>query len=165
VIGKLGDPACCTQLRRLIDDPDPLMRLTVATSLYRCGERDSELWSRWIRRENDLAVFAFLAAIAGGGVTLTHGTLDHLEEQAKNTDTPAEVRAGAAWAVAQHSVARGTALARALLVDRDRGAAFALSSVVQRRGGPLSVLLAGVPGDPTTDQTADSIGLVHPPAR
>jgi len=162
VMGKLGDPACCALLRRLVNDPDPLMRLAVASSLYRCGERDGELWSSWIRREDDLAVFAFLSAIAGGGVTLTYGALDHLEAQAENADTPAEVRAGAAWAVAQHDIARGTALAQALLVDP--GAAFALSSVVRRRGGPLIWLVAGIPGDPETDQTANSVGLPRPPA-
>jgi len=161
VLGKLGDPASCALLRTLINAPDPLVRLTVAASLYRCGERDSELWSSWIRRENDLAVFTFLAAVAGGGVTLTRGTLDHLAEQAANADTAADARAGAAWAVAQHDAARGAAIARTLLADP--GVASALASVVRRRGGPLSALIADVPGDPAHDQTADSVGL--PPAR
>ena len=156
VLGKLGDPASCAQLRPLINAPDPLVRLTVAASLYRCGERNAELWSSWIRRENDLVVFAFLAAVAGG-VGLTHGTLDHLAEQAANADTPAEVRAGAAWAVAQHDVGRGEAIARTLLAEPD--VAPVLSSVVRRRGGPLTALIGDLPGDPALDQTADSVGL------
>lgn len=159
VMGQLGDPSCCAQLRRLIDEPDPLVRMTVASSLYRCGERDRELWSSWIRREHDLAVFAFLAAIAGG-VRLTPATLDHLEEQAVNANMPAEVRAGAVWAIAQHDVDGGIALARRLLVDP--GVAFALSSVVRRRGGPLALLIVTIRGDPETDQIADSVGLRHP---
>jgi len=161
VMGKLGEPVFTAQLRSLIHDPDPLLRLTVASSLYRCGDLDRELWSAWIRRENDLVVLAFLAAIAGG-VALTHGTLDHFEEQARNADTPAEARAGAAWAVAQHDPARGAALAARLLADS--GTAFALSSVVRRRGGPLATLIAGVPGDPAQDQIADSAGLPTPTA-
>jgi len=159
VMGQLGDLACCVQLRRLIDEPDPLVRMTVAASLYRCGERGGDLWSSWICRENDLAVFAFLAAIAGG-VQLTSAALDHLEEQAVNANTPAEVRAGAVWAIAQHDIDGGTALARRLLVDP--GVAFALSSVVRRRGGPLALLIVAIRGDPATDQIADSIGLRHP---
>lgn len=159
VMGQLGDPSCCAQLRRLIDEPDPLVRMTVASSLYRCGERDSELWSSWICRENDLAVFAFLAAIAGC-VNLPPATLDHLEAQAVNANTPAEVRAGAVWAIAQHDIDGGTALAKKLLVDP--GVAFALSSVVRRRGGPLAWLIIAIRGDPATDQIADSIGLRHP---
>lgn len=157
VLGKLGDPASCALLRPLINAPDPLLRLTVAASLYRCGERNAELWSSWIRRENELAVFAFLAAVAGGGVTLTRGTLDHFAEQAANPDTAAEARAGAAWAVAQHDAARGTAIASTLLADPD--VASALASVVRRRGGPLTALITDVPGDPTQDQIADSVGL------
>jgi len=159
VLGKLADPACCAQLHPLVDEPDPLLRLIVAASLYRCGERDTELWSSWIRRENDIAVFAFLAAIAGSGIALTYGTLDHLEAQANNADSPVEVRAGAAWAVAQHDVTRGRALANTLLSDP--ATAFALSSIVRRRGGPLAVMVSDVPGDPAMDQTADSVGLVY----
>lgn len=102
-------------------------------------------------------VFAFLAAIAGGGIELTYGTLDHLEEQAKQADTPAEVRAGAAWAVAQHDAPRGTALARLLLGDPET--ATVLASIVRRRGGPLAALIADVHGDPAADQVADSVGL------
>jgi HEAT repeat protein len=162
VMGKLGDPACCALLRYLVYDPDPLMRLAVASALYRCDERDGQLWSAWIRRETDLAVSAFLSAIAGGGVTLTCGTLDHLAAQAEDAGMPVEVRAGAAWAVAQHDVARGTALAEVLLADPD--AAFALASVVRRRGGPLVSRVAGVPGDPEEDLTAESVGLPRPAA-
>ena len=161
VLGRLADPASRELLRPLVGDPDPLVRLTIATALFRCGERDRELWSSWIRRENDLVVFSFLAAIAGGpGVTLTHGTLDHFEEQAKNADTPPEARAGAAWAVAQHDAPRGTTLATQLIADP--ATATALSSVVRRRGGPLRALIADIPADPAADQTADSVGL--PPA-
>jgi len=161
---KLGVPTCCALLRHLSEKPDARVRLAVAPLLYRCNERDGELWSSWIRRENDPAVFALLLAIAGGGcVMLTDGALDHLAAQAGNADTPAQVRAGAAWAVAQHDVARGTALAKALLADP--GAAFALSSVVWRRGGPLVALVADIPGDPETDQTADHVGLPRPAAK
>ncbi len=162
VLGKLGDPRSCPQLRDLIADPDPLMRLTVAASLYRCGERDGELFSAWIRRENDLAVFAYLAAIAGSGVTLTYGTIDHLEAQAQNTDTPADVRAGAAGAAAQHDVARGTALATDLLAGADTS--LALASVVRRRGGPLAALVSSVSGEPGPDLVADNLGLSAPTA-
>jgi len=164
VLSKLGIPTCRALLRGLADKRDPRVRLAVAALLYRCDERDSELWSSWICREDDVAVSALLSAIAGGdGVTLTFGTLDHLEAQAGNADTPAQVRAGAAWAVAQHDVARGAALAKALLADPD--AAFALSSVVRRRGGPLIALVADIPGDPEMDQTADRVGLPRPAAR
>jgi hypothetical protein len=161
---RLGGPTCCALLRHLSEKPDALVRLAVAPLLYRCDERDGELWSSWIRRERDLAVFALLSAIAGGGcVMLTDGALDHLATQAGNADMPAQVRAGAAWAVAQQDVARGTAIAKTLLGDC--GTAFALSSVVRRRGGPLVVLVADIPGDPETDQTADSLGLPRPATR
>ena len=162
VMGKLGDPACCALLRYLVHDPDPQMRLAVASALYRCDERDGALWSSWIRREDDLAVAAFLAAIAGGGVTLTCGTLDHLAAQAEDAAMPIEVRVGAAWAVAQHDAAWGEGLADTLLADPD--AAFALASVVRRRGGPLVAKVAGVPGDPEEDLTAESVGLPRPAA-
>jgi HEAT repeat protein len=157
VLGKLGNPSSCGRLRELVGDPDPLMRLTVAASLYRCGERDSKLWSDWIRRENELAVFAFLAAIAGGGVTLTYGTIDHLEAQARETATHAEVRAGCAWAVAQQDAARGTALAKELVGDPE--VAHVLASIVARRGGPLAGVVAGLPADPSLDRIADNVGL------
>jgi HEAT repeat protein len=160
VLGKLGDPSSQRTLREWAGDPDPMMRLTVAASLYRCDERDPKVWSDWIRRENDLAVFAFLAAIAGApGVTLTYGTLDHLEAQARETSTPLEVRAGATWAVAQHDAARGTALAQALLAEGGASPAV-LASIVRRRGGALVALCADIEGaDPAADKIADNLGL------
>ncbi|HEX2687897.1 MAG TPA: hypothetical protein VHN14_14820 [Kofleriaceae bacterium] len=162
-MGKLGDPAYCPPLRLLIDDSDPTVRLAVASALYRCGERDGKLWSSWICREEDPSVCALLSAVAGGGVTPTPDALDHLEVQADRATAPAEVRAGAVWAVAQHDVVRGTALAKRLLADP--GAAFALSSVVRRRGGPLARLIIAIRGDPEMDQRANSIGLRHPTKR
>lgn len=41
-------------------------------------------------------------------------------------------------------------------------AAFALASVVRRRGGPLVARVAGIPGDPEEDLTAESVGLPRP---
>jgi HEAT repeat protein len=160
VLGKLGNPASQGKLRELIGDPDPLMRLTVAASLYRCGERDSNLWSDWIRRESDLAVYAFLAAIAGGGVTLTYGTIDGLEAQAREAATPAVVRAGCVWAVAQQDAERGTALAKDLIDEHELS--LSLASIVARRGGPLARLVAGIPADASQDQIADNLGLPRP---
>ncbi len=161
VLSKLGLPTCRALLRGLADKSDPRVRLAVASLLYRCDERDSELWSSWIRREDDLAVSALLSAIVGGScVMLTDEALDHLEAQAGNVDTPAQVRAGAAWAVTQQDVERGTAIAKTLLGDSDT--AFALSSVVRRRGGPLVALVADIPGDPEMDQTAGRAGLPRP---
>ena len=160
VLGKLGNPSSCARMRELVGDPDPLMRLTVAASLYRCGERDSKLWSDWIRRESELAVFAFLAAIAGAGVTLTYGTLDHLEAQAREPATYAEVRANCVWAVAQQDVARGTALAKDLIDEHELS--LALASIVARRGGPLARLVSGIPADPAQDVVADNLGFARP---
>lgn len=157
VLGKLGNPSSCAQLRELVEDPDAMMRMAAAMALYRCGERDPVLWSEWISREGSMAVFAFLAAIAGGGVQVNRGALDNLDASAAYDGTPAEVRAGCAWAVAQHDPTRGAELAALLLADPE--AATALASVVRRRGGPLTGLVADHPGDPAADRTADSVGL------
>jgi hypothetical protein len=159
VMGELGEPSRQARLRLLVDDPDPAMRLTVAAALYLCGERDGELWSAWISREQDLAVFAVLCAVAGS-VPLTQGALDHLVTRAEDAGTSAEVRGGAVWAVAQHDRERGVALARQLLVHP--GAAFVLSSMVRRRGGPLALWIIAVRGDPATDHIADQVCLRHP---
>ena len=160
VLGKLGDPSSRGKMRELVGDPDPLMRLTVAASLYRCGERDSTLWSDWIRRESELAVYAFLAAIAGGGVTLTYGTIDGIEAQAREPATHAEVRANCIWAVAQQDAARGVALAQDLIDEHELS--LALASIVARRGGPLVRLVSGIPADPSQDRIADNLGLPRP---
>jgi hypothetical protein len=133
------------------------MRMTVAASLYRCGERDAALWSEWISREGSMPVFAFLAAIAGGVPSLHRGALDNLDASAAYDGTPAEVRAGCAWAVAQHDPARGAALAAVLLEGEETAAA--LRAVVRRRGGALAGTIGDGPGDPASDRTADSVGL------
>ena len=159
VLARIGDPSARPALRNLVEDPDPMVRMMVAAALYRAGERDPRLWSAWIQREGSMAVFAFLAAVAGG-VDVDRGALDNLDAQAAYDGTPAEVRAGCAWAVAAHDAARGAALARALLADAEAGAA--LAAVVRRRGGPLAEVIGAAAGDPARDRTADSLGL--PPA-
>lgn len=160
VLGKLGDPASRNQLRGLVEDPDALMRLTVASSLFRCGERDPVLWSEWIGREGSMAVFAFLAAIAGALPEVRRGALDNLDASAAYDGTPAEVRAGCVWALAQHDPVRGAELAAVLLAEPE--AASALASVVRRRGGALTGLIGDRPGDAALDRTADSVGLPPP---
>jgi HEAT repeat protein len=160
VLGKLGDPSSLPQLRGLVTDPDAMMRMMAAVALFRCGERDPVLWSEWIEREGNNAVFAYLAAIAGALPELRRGALDNLDASAVYDGGPAELRAGCAWAVARHDPARGAELAALLLADP--AAAPALASVVRRRGGSLTALIGDRPGDPAQDRTADSVGLPPP---
>lgn len=44
VMGKLAEPAFVPLLRPLVGERDPLLRLSVAVALYRCGDRDVGLW-------------------------------------------------------------------------------------------------------------------------
>jgi HEAT repeat protein len=163
VLGRLGTPACRARLRPLVIDPDPAMRRAVAAALHRCGERDGELWSAWLGRELDAAVLAVLAGVAGTGVDLIGGAIDRLAALAADAGGPAELRAGAAWAVAHHDLDRGARLADRLLASPEPAAA--LAAVVRRRGGPLAALVADHPGAPDPDAVADALGLPAAAAR
>ena len=86
------------------------------------------------------------------GVPVGPRAITSLGTQAAYLGTPAELRAGCTWAVAEHDLARGGWLAGTLLADEE--AAFWLASIVARRGGRLRPVVAGLPARPELDRVA-----------
>jgi len=154
-LARAGDPLSVGALRALADDPAIEIRMLVQIALARLHDRDVELVARRLAREPDLGIFAVLAARAGT-LSIDARALANLAAQAAYAATPGELRAACTWAVAAHDPALGARLAGALLVDDE--AAFWLASIVGRRGGPLTRLVAGLRADPALDRVASLVG-------
>jgi hypothetical protein len=144
-------------LRAIVGDPDPDVRLLAQIALARRGDVDPVGLAARLRREPDLAVFAILVARAGDHPP-TPAMIGPLAEQLRQLETPAELRAGCAWALTPHAPARAAFFAGALLAEPET--AFWLASIVARRGGPLAPLVAGLPADRAADRVA---ALLVPP--
>jgi len=153
VLARVGSVDAVARLRTLIDDPEPMVRVSAAVGLYKAGDRDGAFWSGWLTHEGNILVFAFLAAIAAA-VPISDEARANIDAQAAEPTTPPDVRANCVWAIAAHDAARGTALAEGL----DEAGRAVLASIVARRGGPLSPTWV-VGGDPAADRTAETLGI------
>ena len=151
-LAQLADPFASAALHEAAIDPIPEIRLVAQLGLARIGDVGVAALERRLIVEPDLGVFAVLAARAG---RLPIGTraITALGAQAAYVGTPGELRAGCAWAVAEHDEPRGGWLAGTLLADEE--AAFWLASIVARRGGVLVPLVAGLAARPELDRVAD----------
>ena len=154
-LARAGDPLSKGALRALAGDPAIEVRLLVQIALARLSDRDVELVDQRLAREPDLGIFAVLAARAGT-LPIDARALANLAAQAAYAATPGELRAACTWAIAAHDPALAARLAGALLVDDE--AAFWLASIVGRRGGSLTSLVAGLPADPALDRVASLVG-------
>lgn len=144
--GPLGAPA----LRAAASDPDPAIRLLAQLGLGRLG--DTAALADRLLVEGDLAVFGVLAARAGR-TAISERARIALGAQAAYPLAPAELRAGCAWAVAEHDAERGGWLVGTLAAEPE--AAFWLASIVARRGGRLAAVLRGQHARPELDRVAD----------
>jgi len=140
----------------LAGDPLATVRLLAQIALARGGDRDGDVLSRRILVEDDLGVLAVLAGRAGA-IAISPAAIDGLAAQAALAQTPPELRAGCAWAVAAHDPPRGGYLAGMLLPDDE--AAFYLASIVARRGGALAPIVDGLRARPEMDRVAHLLGL------
>lgn len=162
VIGALvadGARLAHAELAAAIDDAVPEVRLLAQIGLARCRDRDVDALERRLTIEPDVGVYAVLVARAAS-LTVSHAALTSISAQGAYPGTPGEVRAGCCWTLASHDAERGGSLAGALLADPE--SAFWLASITARRGGPLSLLTAGLRARPDLDRVAELIGLPEP---
>ncbi len=150
-LAQLGDPIGLASLRAAAVDEVPEIRFVAELGLARLGDSDVDHLERRLVLEPDLGVFAVLAARAGR-LPVRPRAITALGAQAAYAGTPAELRAGCAWAVAEHDVPRGGWVAGTLLADEE--AAFWLASIVARRGGRLHSVVAGLVARPELDRVA-----------
>ncbi len=158
-LGIIGESVLCPLIRPYASDDDERVAASAIVGLFKCGDRDGEFFTELVTDAASLLILHFLAAVCGD-VPIGVGALDNFDAQCRVEDTPPDLRAACAWVVAAHDESRGVELAELMLGDEQ--GAFALASIVKRRGGPLLRLVEDVEGDASLDRTADTVGIAAP---
>jgi hypothetical protein len=155
-LARAAHPLSIGALRALANDPQVEVRLLVQVGLARLADDDAAVVTSRLTRESDLGVLAILAARAGR-LPIDARALANLIALAAYPGTPAELRAGCAWAIGERDRARGAEVAGSLLDDDE--ATFWLASIVGRRGGAFGPLVTGLHGEPALDRVAALLDL------